>query len=77
MARSWSRAVMPVLLSRSSGDMRAMSNRLPTRTMKNSSKLLVKMDTNFSRSKGGTAGSTASSSTRWSKRSQLSSRFCV
>ena len=57
--------------------MRVMSWRLPTRIMKNSSKLLVKMDTNFSRSRRGTVLSIASSSTRSLNRSQDSSRFWV
>src|SRR5213082_3379415 len=42
--------------------------------MKNSSRLLAKMARNLTRSSSGTAGSSASSSTRWLKRSQLSSR---
>ena len=45
--------------------------------MKNSSRLLVKMDTNFSRSSKGTDSSVASSSTRSLNRSQDSSRFWV
>ena len=49
----------------------------PTRTMKNSSRLLVKMERKRRRSISGTEGSAASSSTRWSKASQLSSRFWV
>ena len=69
--------VQPVLLSVSLGVIRARSKRLPTRTMKNSSRLLEKIEINFSRSNAGTFGSAASSSTRRSKRSQLSSRFWV
>ena len=45
--------------------------------MKNSSRLLEKIETNLSRSKAGTVGSADSSSTRWLKRSQLSSLFWV
>ena len=40
-------------------------------------RLLEKMDTNLSRSSTGTPVSAASSSTRWLKRSQLSSLFWV
>ena len=45
-----------------------------TRTMKNSSRLLVKIARKRTRSSSGSAGSSASSSTRWLKRSQDSSR---
>ena len=55
----------------------AMSIRLPTRTMKNSSRLLVNMDTKRIRSISGTLGSVAWASTRSLNRSQLSSRFWV
>ena len=54
-----------------------ISTKLPTRTMKNSSRLLVKMEINFNRSRVGTVSSAASSRTRRLKRSQLSSRFWV
>ena len=49
----------------------------PTRIMKNSSRLLVKMAANLSRSKRGTDSSLASSMTRSLKRSQESSRSWV
>ena len=45
-----------------------------TRTMKNSSRLLAKIARKFARSSTGSAGSSASSSTRWLNASQLSSR---
>ena len=45
-----------------------------TLTMKNSSRLLVKMARNRTRSSSGSAGSSASSRTRWLKRSHESSR---
>ena len=61
----------------SSGDTRERSKRFPTRTMKNSSRLLAKMAMNFSRSSRGTDSSPASSSTRRLNRSQLSSRLWV
>jgi len=59
------------------GETEAISTKLPTRTMKNSSRLLVKMEINFNRSRVGTVSSAASSRTRRLKRSQLSSRFWV
>lgn len=55
---------MPLLLSTSSGETAAMSTRLPTRSMKNSSRLLAKMAINFSRSRAGTVSSAPSSRTR-------------
>ena len=55
----------------------ARSDRPPMRIMKNSSRLLSKMDTNLRRSNSGTDSSYASASTRSSKRSQESSRFWV
>jgi hypothetical protein len=45
-----------------------------TRTMKNSSRLLAKIDRNLTRSSSGRDSSSASSSTRWLNLSQLSSR---
>ncbi len=45
-----------------------------TRTLKNSSMPLAKIDSNRTRSSSGTFGSSASSRTRWLNRSQLSSR---
>ena len=54
-----------------------MSVMEPTRIMKNSSRLLVNMAANFSRSNSGTRSSLASSSTRSLKRSQDSSRSWV
>jgi hypothetical protein len=45
-----------------------------TRTMKNSSRLFAKIDRNLTRSSSGSVSSSASSSTRWLNRSQLSSR---
>ena len=60
-----------------SGSMPFKSQRLPTRIMKNSSRLLVKMLANLSRSSMGTLSSAASARTRSLKASQLSSRFCV
>jgi hypothetical protein len=45
-----------------------------TRTMKNSSRLLAKIARKFARSSSGSDASSASSSTRWLKASQLSSR---
>ena len=77
IACTCSRGVMPDLLSRSSGASISISSRLPTRTMKNSSRLLVNMDTKRSRSISGVAGSVASASTRSLNFSQLSSRFWV
>ena len=51
------------------------SCRPATRTMKNSSRLLAVMATNFSRSRSGMSASSASSSTRWLNSSQDSSRL--
>ena len=48
-----------------------------TRIIKNSSRLLVKIATNFIRSSSGTLSSCASSRTLWLNFSQESSRFCV
>ncbi len=63
----------PLALSTGSpADMRRI--RPATRTMKNSSRLLAKMARNRTRSSSGMASSSASSSTRWLNRSQLSSR---
>ena len=53
------------------------SLRPPILIMNHSSRLLPKIETNFSRSNRGTVSSKASSSTRLSKRSQLTSLFCV
>ena len=50
---------------------------LPTRTMKNSSRLVVKMERNLNRSSRGVASQLASSSTRSLNFSQDSSRFCI
>ena len=77
MALTCSFGVMPDLLSFVSGASMSMSIRLPTRTIKNSSRLLVNMDTKRIRSISGTVGSVAWASTRSLNRSQLSSRFCV
>ena len=77
MRESCSDGVKPLLLSMSSGVSTFRSTRLPTRTMKNSSKLLVKMETKRNRSISGTVGSDASASTRSLNFSQLNSRFCV
>ena len=77
MASSCSAAVQPERWSRLSGWTFIMSKRLPTRIMKNSSRLLVKMDTNFIRSSRGTVSSVASESTRSLNASQDSSRFWV
>ena len=55
----------------------AISYRLPTRIIKNSSRLLVNMATNFIRSIRGTLSSLASSSTLWLNLSHDSSLFCV
>ena len=52
------------------------SVRLPTRTMKNSCRLLQKMEMKFRRSSRGTVSSAPWSSTRSLKASQESSRFC-
>ena len=52
------------------------SVRLPTRTMKNSCKLLQKMEMKFRRCSRGTDSSAPCSSTRSLKASQESSRFC-
>ena len=49
----------------------------PTRTMKNSCKLLQKMEMKFKRSSSGTVGSAPWSSTRLLKSSHESSRFCI
>ena len=48
--------------------------RQATRTMKNSSRLVAKIDRNLTRSSSGTVSSSASSSTRSLNLSQLSSR---
>ena len=69
--------VMPDLFSFSSGASMSMSIRLPTRTMKNSSRLLVKIETKRRRSISGRPGSMAWASTRSLNFSQLSSRFWV
>ena len=76
-ASTCSEAVILLLLSTGCFLSSARSDRPPTRTMRNSSRLDSKIDTNFRRSNSGTVSSKASSSTRLSKRSQLSSRFCV
>ena len=52
------------------------SVRLPTRTMKNSCRLLQKIETKFQRSSIGTVSSEPWSRTRSLKASQDSSRFC-
>ena len=65
------------LLSRGWFLREARSDRPPMRIMNHSSRLEPKMAQNLSRSKRGTVSSNASSSTRLSKRSQLSSRFWV
>ena len=54
----------------------ARSVRLPTRTMKNSCRLLQKMETKFRRSSSGTVSSAPWSSTRSLNVSHDSSRFC-
>ena len=77
MAWSCSAGVRPLLLSTWCSLDRAISEMEPTRIMKNSSRLLVKMEANFSRSNRGTLSSLASASTRSSKRSQDSSRSWV
>ena len=56
--------VMPERESRRSGSTPMRSKRLPTRIMKNSSRLLVKMLANLSRSRSGTLSSAASARTR-------------
>ena len=71
-SRIWSGA-LPLTLS--TGRPVAIRRIRPaTRTMKNSSRALAKIDSNLTRSSSGTFGSSASSSTRWANRSQLSSR---
>ena len=52
------------------------SVRLPTRTMKNSWRLLQKMEMKFRRSSSGTVSSALRSSTRSLNVSHDSSRFC-
>ena len=62
-------------LTPSTGRPAAMRRIRPaTLTMKNSSRLLAKIARNRTRSSSGTLSSSASSSTRWLNRSQLSSR---
>ncbi len=62
-------------LTPSTGSPAAIRRMRPaTLTMKNSSRLLAKMARNLTRSSNGTVSSSASSSTRWLNRSQLSSR---
>ncbi len=56
---------------------RDRSVRLPTRTMKNSCRLLQKMETKFRRSSNGTVSSAPWSSTRSLNVSHDSSRFCI
>ena len=53
------------------------SVRLPTRTMKNSWRLLQKIEMKFIRSRRGTLGSAPWSRQRLSNSSQDSSRFCM
>src|SRR5699024_9315230 len=77
MAWSCWLGVRPLLLSTWCSLDRAMSEMEPTRIMKNSSRLLVKMAANFSRSNRGTVSSLASASTRSSNRSQDNSRSWV
>ena len=52
------------------------SVKLPTRTMKNSCRLLQKIEMKFSRCRSGTDSSAPCSSTRSLKSSHDSSRFC-
>ena len=68
---------MPVFESLTGGSMNVKSVRLPTRTMKNSCRLLQKMEMKFNRSSRGTDSSAPWSSTRSLKVSQESSRFCM
>ena len=77
ICESCSSGVRPLLFSRSFGVTTDRSKRLPTRTMKNSSRLPVKMERKRSRSMSGTEGSAASSMTRLLNLSQDNSRFCV
>ena len=65
---------MPERASRASESRFARSKRLPTRIIKNSSRLLVKMAANLRRSRSGTPSSSASESTLSLKASQESSR---
>ena len=69
--------VNPLRQSIPSGFRAAMSNWLPTRIMKNSSKLLCAIDKKKTRSNKGTLIVLASSNTRWLNCNQLISRFIV
>ena len=77
MALSCSEGVIPVFESTMDFFTSDRSVKLPTRTMKNSCRLLQKIEMKFSRSSSGTVSSAPWSSTRLLKSSQESSRFCM